>query len=139
MAILAQIAVDTQEHFNTAKRDLVEQSYQLIQRGIQVSDMQARISELKEEVTDMEHDMIQLAEEKMEVEMELAVANAHLAKHHAKLDAIHALEMQLDEQMAPEEEEDPVEVEGISSMDIEDGDAPSPTHSVPSVGNLDNF
>src|SRR5688572_1728820 len=115
MAILARIAIDTQEHFNAAKRDLVERSYQLIQRCIQVNDMQARISELEEEVADMEHDMIQLAEEKMEAEMELAVVNAHLDEHHAELDAIHALEMQLDEQ------EDPEEVVGASSMDIEDG------------------
>ena len=88
--------------------------------------MQDRISELEGEVTDLVDGMIDLSEEKMEVEMELAVANAHLDEHHAEFDAIHALQMQLDEQ------EDPEEVMGASSMDIEDGDAPSPTHSVPS-------
>src|SRR5688572_22854715 len=88
--------------------------------------MQARISELEGEVTDLVDGMIELAEEKIEVEMELAVANAHLDEHHAELYAIHALEMQLDK------EEDPEEVMGASSMDIKDGDASSPTHSVPS-------
>ena len=148
MAVLARIAVDTQEHLNTTKKDLVEQSYQLIQRGIRISDMETRITELEEEVTDMEHDMVLLAEEKLEVEMELAVANAHLDEHHAELNAIHAQEQQgeNDPMEEEEEEEDPEEIEGVSSMDFEGvqspprvGDAPSPAHSASSVGNLDDF
>ncbi|XP_012703633.1 protein NRT1/ PTR FAMILY 1.2 [Setaria italica] len=44
--------------------------------------------------------------------MELAVVNAHLDEHHAELNAIHALEMQLDEQ------EDPMKVVGVPSYGL---------------------
>lgn len=124
MTILARTAVDAQGHLQSARRDLVGQTYQLIQRSIQIHDMQDRIFELEGEVADLVDGMIELSEEKMEVEMELAVANAHLDEHQAELDDMHALHMQLEAQ------EDPEEDEGASSMDIEEDGAPSPTHSV---------
>ena len=124
MTLFARTAVDTHGYLQAARRDLVGQTYQLIQRGIQIHDMQDRISELEGEVADLVDGMIELSEEKMEVEMELAVANAHLEEHQAELEDMHALNMQLEAQ------EDPEEDEGASSMDIEEDGAPSPTHSV---------
>ena len=65
MTLFARTATDTHVYLQAARRDLVGQTYQLIQRGIQIHDMQDRISELEGEVADLVDGMIELSEEKM--------------------------------------------------------------------------
>ena len=83
---------------------MVDQSLELVQKDVQIAEMQDKITRLEEEIVDMEHDMEILADQFYDVNMELVNANEHLQEHHDELNAIHALEAQLDEQMAKEEE-----------------------------------